>query len=186
MPVTLPTLSNQFPNVIVRTAHHLTAFIDTVAVEPYSWAYISDGEWVELDATLDKYKVPGAGAVPAAVDLAAKTLYFVTGKTAEPPRQAMTREVEDSSSTTQEGYLPVYKGHEPVEVDSKIYDPDAVATWATVGVAVYVVSMLDGDGNARAVLSTDATGDGGTSGLAIGTLIKNAANNNGFVRVQLT
>ena len=186
MPVTLPTLSNQFPNVIVRTAHHLTAFIDTVPVEPYSWAYISDGEWVELDSTLSKYKVPGAGAVPAATALNAKTLYFVTGKTTEPPRQVLMPDVEDASVTTQEGSLPVYKGHAPVEIDSKIFDPDAVATWATLGVTVYVVSMLDGDGNARAVLSTDATGDGATAGLAVGTLIQNAANNNGFVRVQLT
>ena len=187
MAVTLPTLSNQFPNAIVRTAHSLTAFIDTVKVEPYSWAYVKDGEWVELDGATNKYKVPGAGAVPAATNLAGKQLYILTGKTSEPPRQAMVREVEDASATAQEGYLPVYKGHEPVEIDTKIFDPNAAAGWGTPGATVYVVSMLDASGNARAVLSTDATGDGATTGVAVGTLVRAAADSpDGFVRFRLT
>jgi len=185
MAVTLPTLSNQFPNVIPRTPHSLTMFVDTVPIGHASWGYIDDGEWVEEGANGD-YNIPGAGAV--ALNLAGKVLYFTLGKTIEAPRQTLAsmREVLDAKDlvANPRGNLPVYKGHEPAEVDFKVYD--TAATWTVVGVVVYVVSGVDADGNVRAVLSTNATGDGATTGLAVGRLVKGPANNDGYVRVHLT
>jgi len=181
MAVTVPTQSNQFPNVINRTGDYLTAFIDTVPVTATTFAYVADGEWLEEDATTHKYKIPGEGAA-IGIALNAKHLFLVTGKRTEPSRQVLALDVYDMTTSSAEGMLPVYKGTDPVEFDFLFYDEGA--TWAYMA-PLYIVSDVDADGVIRCILSTTATGQGGAAGKLVGYVTRTPADNNGFVRAML-
>jgi len=181
--VVLPTTLNlQSPNIKVLTGNYLTQHVETVPVDTTSWAYVMDGEWIELTST-GVYRVPGSGAIPAVVALNTKTLYLVLGKTVEPSRYTLTREIRDYATPAFGGHLNVFEAELPVELDTKIYDEEA--TW-TVGADAYLISGLDADGNARVVLSTAATGAGGLAGKKIGVVLAVPSANNGFARIRWT
>lgn len=183
MAANIPTLSIQFQNVIVRTSDSLREFRDTVPIDAASWAHIADGEWVALDGATGKYAIPGIDE-DGHVDLANVNMVFTLGKTCEYPRMTLPTEITNMRGA-QEGHLPVYKGHGPVEVDFKLFDQDASPGWSTVGVPVYVVSLPDEDGKVRALLSTSATGVDSHSGKLVGHLARVPSQNGGFVRVML-
>lgn len=175
--VKFPSQSKQDKNVIVRTAHYLTQFVETVPIDPTSWEYIAEGEWVECGSD-GKYKIPD-DAKGNAVDLSGKKLYFVLGKKTDPSNQVLMLEVQDTDN--QAGCLPIYKGHDPVEVDFKFYDSDS--TW-NVGDPAYVVSIKDSNNKIRAILSADSSKNN-INGKKVGVIVRVPTDNNGYVRVEL-
>lgn len=171
MASSLPTLSYQEPNIILRTHLPLDSYVETIDL-PTDY---HEGGWVQYGSSGWAMVVGNESE-----DIGNNTykwgpIWPIIGKPGESSRQVMK-----SSITNAAGKLPIYMGPLPIILDTKYYDADTGLSVAfAAGLPVFAKQAT-----ISAVKYTLATTADSASWL-LGKILLAPADNNGFLRIML-